>query len=114
MGSINIDPNTLIFTYQRKDGDPSKSISVVAANKRIKKLFKEYDIQCKNLSSHTLRKTFGLRVYEIYNRCEDALVLLSQIFNHANISITRRYIGLTERRIKNAYLSLSNGVPLFE
>lgn len=83
------------------------------AESSVKKVFQEYDIQCKNLSSHTLRKTFGLRVYEVYNRCEDALILLSQMFNHKDISVTRRYIGITERRIKNAYLSLSSGKPVY-
>ena len=102
-----------VFTHQRQDGNPRKPISVVAANKRIKKVFSEYDIKCKNPSSHTLRKTFGLRVYEVYNRCEDALILLSQIFNHKDISVTRRYIGITERRIKNAYLSLSSGKAIY-
>ena len=105
-------PSGLIFTHQRSDGNQHKPISVVAANKRIKKIFTEYDIQCKNPSSHTLRKTFGLRVYEVYDQCEDALVLLSQIFNHRDISVTRRYIGITEKRIANAYLSLSSGKGL--
>lgn len=106
---ISFEREDLIFTHQRVDGDPSKPISVVAANKRIKKVFDQYDIKCKNPSSHTLRKTFGLRIYEVHDRCEDALILLSQMFNHKDISITRRYIGITERRIKNAYLSLSSG-----
>jgi len=108
------EPNGLIFTYKRKGADQTKPISTVAANKRIKKVFEAYDIQCKNPSSHTLRKTFGLRIYEVYNRCEDALVLLSQIFNHQDISITRRYIGITQRRISNAYMSLSSGKPDFD
>lgn len=102
-------PTGLIFTYQRIDGDNEKPISVVAANKRIKKVFKEYDIVCQNPSSHTLRKTFGLRVYENLNRCDDALILLSQIFNHADTATTRRYIGITQRRISNVYLNLSSG-----
>jgi integrase len=102
-------PTGLIFVNQRVDGSKVKPISVVAANKRIKKVFEEYDIQCQNPSSHTLRKTFGLRVYENLNRCDDALILLSQMFNHADTSVTRRYIGITQRRITNVYLNLSGG-----
>ena len=112
--NLTEEPAGLIFTYKRKGADQTKAISTVAANKRIKKVFEAYDIQCKNPSSHTLRKTFGLRIYEVYNRCEDALILLSQIFNHQDISITRRYIGITQRRISNAYMSLSSGRPEFE
>ena len=114
VGEQDYEPHGLIFTYNRRGADQTKPISIVAANKRIKKAFVEHDIQCKNPSSHTLRKTFGLRIYEVYNRCEDALILLSQIFNHQDISITRRYIGITQRRISNAYMSLSSGKPDFE
>jgi len=90
----------------------SKPISITAANKRIKKVFGEYDIKSVNPSSHTLRKTFGRRVYEAHNKSEDALILLSQIFNHTQISITRRYIGLTQERISSAYTCLSKGIKL--
>jgi integrase len=114
LDNLGVQPMNFIFTFQRADGDQDSPISVVAANKRIKKVFEEYDIQCKNPSSHTLRKTFGLRIYEVYNRCEDSLILLSQIFNHQDISVTRRYIGITQRRISNAYLSLSSGKPKFD
>ena len=83
-----------------------KSMSVVAANGRIKSLFHRYDIKAENASSHTLRKTFGLRVYEANGRSEDALILLSDIFGHASIRETRRYIGITSERIKNVYLNI--------
>ncbi len=95
-----------VFTHQRRDGDPEKSISRTAANKRIRKAFEDYGIKTQNPSSHTLRKTFGLRVYENNGRTEDALILLSKIFGHKDIATTRAYIGLTQERITNAYLSL--------
>lgn len=107
-------PTGIIFHHQRRGADRTKPISITAANKRIKKAFEEYDIKCKNPSSHTLRKTFGRRIYEVHNKSEDALILLSHIFNHQNIMVTRRYIGLTEQRISNAYLSLSDGIPRLE
>jgi len=96
----------LIFIYNRKGADTQKHISIVAANKRIKKVFERYRIKAKNPSSHTLRKTFGRRVYEYYNCSEDALIKLSQIFNHSNVAITRRYIGITKEMIDDIYLSI--------
>ena len=102
-------PSGLIFIYNRQGANKHKAISITAANKRIKGVFQDFEIKCSNPSSHTLRKTFGLRVFNIYNRSEDALILLSQIFNHSNISITRRYIGITKQKISNAYTSLSSG-----
>jgi len=100
------DAEAFAFVDQRHGGRKDKPISVIAANKRIKKAFDQYGIDAQNASSHTLRKTFGRRVYENNQKSEAALILLSQIFNHRDISTTRRYIGLTKERISNAYLSL--------
>lgn len=109
MTLANIDypkPQDLVFVSQRTNGRKDKPISVIAANKRIKKAFDTYGIQTQNPSSHTLRKTFGRRVYENNQKSEAALILLSKIFNHRDISTTRRYIGITQEQITNAYLSL--------
>jgi len=103
---IDDDDDRLVFTHQRSDGDQSRGISVVSANKRIKKAFEDYGIEAQNASSHTLRKTFGRRVYENNRQSEAALILLSKIFGHKDISTTRGYIGLTQEKITNAYLSL--------
>ncbi|NDL68510.1 site-specific integrase [Anaerotalea alkaliphila] len=48
------------------------------------------------IGCHTMRKTFG---YHYYQQTGD-IMTLQDIFNHSNISITKRYIGLTQD-IKN-------------
>ena len=100
------DENDLVFIHQRSDGSPDKAISTVAAIKRIKTTFDKYGIETQNASSHTLRKTFGRSVYENNGKTDAALALLSEIFNHANTKVTRKYIGLTREVIANAYLSI--------
>lgn len=100
-----LDANQFIFKGKRGP-NKNKALTVVGANNRIKQIFERFDIQTQNPSSHTLRKTFALRVYETNQRSEDALILLSEMFNHANISITRKYIGITQERITNVYLSI--------
>ena len=75
-------------------------------NRKLHQIFKTYKVKVKNGSSHTLRKTFGKRVWEVNNRSESALVLLSQVFAHSSIAITRRYIGIQMEEIENAYLNL--------
>ena len=47
-----------------------------------------------------------MRVYEKYGQSENALITLSQIFNHSSIAMTRKYIGITQEKIKAVYLNL--------
>lgn len=95
-----------LYCFTFKKHRLKKPLTVTGANKRIKTTFQKYLITTQNPSSHTLRKTFALRVFEANNKSEEALILLSEIFNHSSIAITRKYIGLTQSRIKNAYLSI--------
>ncbi|WZL82669.1 tyrosine-type recombinase/integrase [Vallitaleaceae bacterium 9-2] len=44
------------------------------------------------IGCHSLRKTFG---YHYYRKTKD-IMMLKEIFNHADIAETRHYIGLTE------------------
>lgn len=101
-----LKPSAFVFTSQRSEGNQARPITVIAANKRIKNAFDQYGVNAQNPSSHTMRKTFGRRVFENNQQSEAALILLGQIFNHRDTSTTRRYIGLTSERISNAYLSL--------
>lgn len=81
-------------------------LTISYINKRLKVIFKNYNVHVVNPSSHTLRKTFGKRIYEADNKSERALVYLSEIFSHSSISITRRYIGITQEQIADMYMSL--------
>lgn len=45
-----------------------------------------------HIGTHTLRKTFG---YFLYQQTHDAVVI-KEIFNHADISVTLRYIGINQ------------------
>lgn len=56
-----------------------------------------------SIGTHTLRKTFG---YHMYQATKDA-ALLMQIFNHASVDITLRYIGINQNTINKAYNKLS-------
>jgi len=74
----------------------------------LKDLKKQYNLKVKNFSSHSLRKCFGR---EIFNRsgsnAELSLVRLSQLFNHSNPSITRRYLGIAKEELMETYDILS-------
>jgi integrase len=96
------EPNNYVFT----DSVQGAVMSVQYVNRKLKSILKEYKVKISKVSSHTLRKTFGRRVFELNYKSDEALIKLSQMFNHANTAITRRYIGIQAEAIKDIYLSL--------
>lgn len=91
------------FLFSNRYGE---RITVQYANHVLHKTFEQYNIRVQNGSSHTLRKTFGKRVWDKDGRSERALVYLSEIFSHSSINTTKKYIGITEKQIQDVYLSL--------
>jgi integrase len=81
-------------------------LTIQYVNRILHQIFIKYHIKVQNGSTHTLRKTFGKRVWDMDNQSERSLIYLSEIFSHANISTTKRYIGIIEKDIENIYLSL--------
>lgn len=92
------NPTGYIFKSQK-----NHVFATVTINRTLKRIFAGY---APVVSSHSLRKTFGRRVYEMNGRSEHSLVLLSDIFGHSNLSLTRRYLGLRKEEISNVYLNL--------
>lgn len=48
-----------------------------------------------NVGTHTLRKTFGLFLYQ---QSKNNIGMLMDIFNHSSENITLRYIGITQEK----------------
>jgi integrase len=98
---VNFEENDFLF-FNRKKGPLTRQY----INRQLHLIFKTNKVRVQNGSSHTLRKTFGRRVYEMNDKSEASLVLLSSIFNHSSTSITRKYIGLTQETIQDVYINL--------
>lgn len=75
----------------------------------IKRAAKEAHIE-QPIGSHSLRKSFGFWIWHEAEDKDKALVILSQIFQHSNVQVTRKYIGITNDEIKDAYESLDLGL----
>lgn len=82
-----------------------KPVSIQYVNSKLKEIFTKYKIKGQ-YSSHFMRKTLGRRVWEVNKYSDQALLLLSQLFNHSNVSTTKIYLGIREQEISNLYLSL--------
>lgn len=95
--------NTEEPLFANRSGKP---MSVSYINKRLKWIFARYRVKTQNASSHTLRKTFGMRVYQMHGESDKALVFLSEVFGHASTATTRRYLGITKKQIADLYMTL--------
>lgn len=98
-GKFNAD--AYLFANRR-----GEKVSIQYINRLLKKTFADFGIRTQNASTHTLRKTFGKRVWEMDGKSERSLIYLSQIFNHSSIGITRRYIGIVQEDIRDIYMKL--------
>lgn len=79
-------------------------ISTQQLNIRLKEIRTKYHVKVNNFSCHSLRKTFGRRVFEQSGEnAQMALVKLSELFNHSNVSITKIYLGIRQDELMEAY-----------
>jgi site-specific recombinase XerD len=88
-----------VFVSQKGSVYKTQSINTI--------LKETFNIKKLQISSHSLRKSFARRVYENQNESENSLILLSEIFGHSSVAITRKYLGIRRETISNIYLSLA-------
>lgn len=85
----------------------NKVYSIQWINIVFKELKSKYNLKIDHFSTHSLRKTFGRKVFESSENAELALVKLMELFNHSSVSITKRYLGLRQEEILQTYDCLS-------
>lgn len=97
-----------IFVREGTDAPISRqAVDLILKHMRVKYRIKSAKI----FSSHSLRKTFGRRVWLQEcdkGRGEQALLLLCDVFGHSSIAITKRYLGIRQDEILSVYDSLDD------
>lgn len=95
--------NDFVFLSQKGTVYSLQRLNVI-----LKDLKKQYNLKIKNFSTHSLRKCFGREIFtRSGENAELSLVKLSQLYNHSNPSITRRYLGISQKELLDTYDILS-------
>jgi integrase len=86
----------------------TSAISVQWVNRALKEIAIKYSLgkDLDRFTSHSLRKSFGRRVFENNDNSERSLILLSEMFNHSNIKTTKVYLGIRDKEIYDVYDNL--------
>lgn len=89
--------NELVFTGKRAKG----AFSIQYVNRKLKAIKAQYPFRMRGqFSTHSLRKTFGKRYFDLANDKGRALIKLSKLLNHSSPEVTREYIGLEAREFE--------------
>ncbi len=98
------DINQMIFLNDMG----TKPISRQGVNGKLKRLVVKYQTvkDPSKVKTHSLRKSFGRRVWENTERSEQGLLMLNEIFNHSSIKTTKIYLGIREKELLSVYENL--------
>jgi integrase len=89
--------SNLSYPFKSQKGS---TYSTQHVNRLMKKYFKG------KVSTHSLRKSFGRRVWSNDNESERSLIYLSELFNHSSTLTTRIYLGIRQEELDDIYLNL--------
>ena len=80
------------YAFPSQKGNGSKYISAKAYSDILKKVAEDEGINLKNITGHSLRKTYARRLYEATTDIEYVRIALG----HKSIEVTKKYLGLED------------------
>ena len=70
----------------------------------LKQIKKDYNLRIEHFSTHSLRKTFGRKVYQSAgNDAAMAIARLQQLYGHSSPKVSMVYLGITQRDLESTY-----------
>jgi integrase len=107
------NPNCSINDYLfRSEGNRGKNSGKPLSPRSFENIIKNIKDELKlpeKLCTHSLRKTFGYHQMAMSNFSNEKLLLLQEMFGHSSVSITLKYIGITQDEILKECKKLNLG-----
>lgn len=98
----------LFRSESNRGGNQNKPIHRNSVDRILKGIGNDLELGI-HMSTHTLRKTFGLHQMVMSGNDPRKLLLLQKIFGHSTSAMTLEYIGITSDEIIDAYRNLNLG-----
>lgn len=98
----------LFKSESNRGGNLNKPLTRKSVDRILKGIAKDLSLDI-HMSTHTLRKTFGLHQMIMSGNDPRKLLLLQKMFGHSTSAITLDYIGITSDEIEDAYRQLNLG-----
>lgn len=99
------DLDKYVFASRKGDG----AITERGLCAIIKETAKKAGIK-QNIGSHSMRKTFGYRIWNAAEDKDKALVMLQLMFSHSDTRTTMKYIGILQDDLDDMYDSIGLGI----
>lgn len=81
-------------------------ISIQHINRLIKEVFTAESKKL-SISTHSCRKAFGRKIFEMNGETEKSLVMLMDLYNHSSLTMTKIYLGIRQQEMNDVYDSLT-------
>lgn len=75
-------------------------------NRELHKVFKKYNINVEGGSSHSCRKALGRHYWNQKNRTDESLLMLTEVYGHSSIAMTKKYLGIRAEELASVFLAL--------
>lgn len=80
------------YAFPSQKGEGSRHISAKSYSDILRKVAEDKEINLKNITGHSLRKTYARRLYEETNHLEYVRIALG----HLSVEVTKKYLGLDD------------------
>ena len=105
------DDEYLAQTERNQVGTALNPVTITYFNRCLRESRDRLGLQYR-LSTHSMRKTFGYHAFRHAKKKDEVLIVLQRLFQHSSPLVTMEYIGITQERVDDLYISTMIGLDI--